>query len=219
MTPKKKNWISKLLDSTSKQQTKNQKLQYLGIVFGLGIILMLTNSIFTQEKGSSPNLNSEPSTEVFADDGETALGKDKSSMPVTIIDLEDRYANQLKELLEEVVGVGDVSVVVNLASTTKKIYEKDLIKKSTTTDETDSQGGERNQTEQSLEEKVVLVPSENGEKPVLVTTKKPDVIGVGVAVEGADNIQVKAWVVEAITRVMGVPSHKVSVLPKQSKGD
>jgi stage III sporulation protein AG len=51
--------------------------------------------------------------------------------------------------------------------------------------------------------------------PVVVETKKPDIRGVLVVAKGAENIQVKKWIVEAVTRVLGVSSHRVSVVPKK----
>ena len=62
---------------------------------------------------------------------------------------------------------------------------------------------------------------QNGEKevPIVVETKKPAIRGVLVVAKGADNIQVKKWIVEAVTRSLDVPSHRVSVLPKKTKGE
>lgn len=217
MAPKKPGWLNKFLEVTDKKQMKKySKNQYLVILLGVGIILMLTNGILSKET-ASPSMK-DISSEVQAG-GEVALGGGKSSTTASIIELEDHYETQLKDLLEDIVGVGEVSVMVRLASTTKKVYQKDIIRNSNTTNETDSQGGERKQTETSVEEKLVILQTEDGQKPILVTTEVPDVIGIGVSVEGADNIQVEAWIVETITAVFDIPSHKVKVTPKKSKGD
>jgi stage III sporulation protein AG len=219
MAPQKPGWLNKLLEITNKKQMKkHSRNQYLVILLGVGIILMLTNGILTNKQGSSPVMKSENTAGVQAGD-ELALGGDKSSASATIIELEDHYEAQLKDLLEDVVGVGEVSVMVTLGSTSKKVYQKDIIRQTNKTDETDSQGGKRQQTDTSVDEKVVLIQTEDGQKPILVTTEVPEVIGVWVNVEGADNIQVQAWITEAITKVLDVPSHKVAVIPKKSKGD
>jgi stage III sporulation protein AG len=36
-----------------------------------------------------------------------------------------------------------------------------------------------------------------------------------VVAKGADNLQIKKWIVEAVTRVLNVPSYRVAVLPKK----
>jgi stage III sporulation protein AG len=218
MAPKKPGWLNKLLEVTDKKQMKkHSKNQYLVIVLGVGIILMLTNGILSNKQSTSPAMK-DITSDVQAG-SEVALGGDKSSTSASIMELEDHYEVQLKDLLEDVVGVGEVSVMVTLTSTSKKVYQKDIIRNSNTTNETDSQGGKRQQTETSVEEKVVIIQTENGQKPILVTTEVPDVKGVGVIVEGADNIQVEAWIVETIRAVFDIPSHKIKVIPKKSKGD
>lgn len=218
MAPKKPGWLNKFLEVTDKKQLKkHSKNQYLVILLGVGIILMLTNGILSNKQTSS-SIAKDVTTDVPAS-GEMALGGGKSSVSASIMELEDHYETQIKDLLEDVVGVGDVSVVVMLASTSKKVYQKDIIRRSNSTNETDSQGGTRKQTETSVDEKVVIIQTEDGQKPILVTTEVPEVLGVGVSVEGADNIQVKAWIIETITKVFDIPSSKVAVTPKKSKGD
>lgn len=44
---------------------------------------------------------------------------------------------------------------------------------------------------------------------------KPRVRGVLVVAKGADNIQVKAWITEAVQKVLDVPAYKISILPKK----
>ena len=55
--------------------------------------------------------------------------------------------------------------------------------------------------------------------PVVIETKKPAIRGVLVVAKGADNIQVKKWIIEAVTRSLDVPSHRVAVMPKKTKGE
>ena len=53
------------------------------------------------------------------------------------------------------------------------------------------------------------------EGPIISETKKPSVRGVLVVAKGAENIQIKKWIIEAVTRSLDVPSHRVSVMPKK----
>lgn len=63
--------------------------------------------------------------------------------------------------------------------------------------------------------KLVIVRSGDQEKPVVVKTEKPKIRGILVVAKGADNIEVKKWIIEAVTRSLDVPSHRVAVLPKK----
>ncbi|UOQ42559.1 hypothetical protein MUN89_11240 [Halobacillus salinarum] len=60
-----------------------------------------------------------------------------------------------------------------------------------------------------------MVRQGDREVPLLTKTEKPKVSGVFVTAKGVDQLTVKGWVVEAVSRVLDVPSHRISVLPKQ----
>ena len=144
----------------------------------------------------------------------------KSDKPKdSIDDYEKEYENQLKEILETIIGVDDVSVVVNVDATSLKVYEKNKSNKNTTTEETDKEGGKRSVTDQSSEEEIVMIKNGDKETPVVVQTKKPDIRGVLVVAQGVDNVQIKQTIIEAVTRVLDVPSHRVAVAPKKIKED
>jgi stage III sporulation protein AG len=49
----------------------------------------------------------------------------------------------------------------------------------------------------------------------VVEYQKPAIRGVLVVAKGAENIQVKKWIIEAVTRSLDVPSHRVAVMPKK----
>ncbi|MFP3489056.1 stage III sporulation protein AG, partial [Staphylococcus sp. SIMBA_130] len=59
----------------------------------------------------------------------------------------------------------------------------------------------------------------NGQGPIVVSTKKPVVRGVVVVAVGAENMEVKKMIVDAVTRLLDVKSHRVMVLPKKLKGE
>jgi stage III sporulation protein AG len=127
---------------------------------------------------------------------------------------EDQYENQLKEALDQIVGVSEALVVVNVEASEQKVYEKNENKQSQHTSEEDKEGGKRSIEEKSSEEQIVIIQDGENEVPVISETRKPKVSGVLVVAKGADNIQIKKWILEAVTRVLDVPVHRVSVLPK-----
>ena len=138
---------------------------------------------------------------------------------VSSIDYERTYEAQLKEALDKIVGVEDVTVVVNVDATELKVFEKNTNTQSQQTDETDREGGKRKVEDQSREEQLVIIQDGEKEIPVVTETKKPAIRGVLVVAKGADNIQVKKWIIEAVTRSLDVPSHRVAVMPKKTKGE
>lgn len=207
-------WLKKQL-STEPSEKKPGKYQYLLIVLLFGAAIMLISNMFLKEDVSNADLP------VFNNESEAteevpAFGQKKSQQNEIISDYENKYENQLKEALESILGVGEVTVVVNVDATEKKVLEKNRTNQSQSTNETDREGGKRQVEDSSNEEQLVIIRNGEKEVPIVVETKKPEIRGVLVVAKGADNVQVKSWIVEAVTRVLGVPSHRVAVMPKKN---
>ncbi|WP_245830915.1 stage III sporulation protein AG [Sediminibacillus massiliensis] len=202
----------KLKEGETKKPTKLAYLLILGLV---GILLLIVSSIFspTADNQAEEPLSSGPSA-MATEDQETFLQKDNVEKEEAITDLEKSYEEQLQALLEKIQGVSNVEAMVNLDSTKQKVYEKNLVIGQQTTEETDQNGGERTLEDSTREQEVVLVRQGDKEVPLLVHTKKPEVRGVLIVAKGVDHMQVKKWVVEAVSRVLDVPSHRISVMPK-----
>jgi len=202
-----KDWF---MDSNSKSQMN--KKHYILILLVLGIAFMLFASLMSK----SPSPSSQPvNANIDNQEDVEAFGNTQKSQPNSMIEYERYYENQLKDALETIVGVEEVAIVVNVESTEKKEYEKNVIHHRQTTDETDANGGKRKVEDISTEEQMVTIREGDKEIPLVSTTWKPKIQGVLVVAKGADNIQVKKWIIEAVTRVLDVPSHRVSVQAKK----
>ncbi|MHC0035974.1 stage III sporulation protein AG [Pseudoneobacillus sp. C159] len=214
------NWIKEWLSKKESHNKKNTKYQYLLIVGLFGAMIMLISNMFLSNY-PKPNdsITTFQSQTVQGEDIETFGSKSNGGGNSSIVDYENAYEAELKEALEQMLGVNKVAVVVNVDATDRKILEKNKNTTQQTTDETDREGGKRKVEETSINEELVIVRGGDKEGPILIETKKPAIRGVLVVAEGAENIQVKKWIIEAVTRVLDVPSHRVAVMPKKSKGD
>jgi stage III sporulation protein AG len=183
--------------------------QYMVLIILAGILAMIIGPMFGKDENeglSIPTVNESDNVAVF--------GK-KPSSPQTMAEYEDHYENELKEILEDAVGISDVSVMINLDATEAQVHAFNTKTQTQNTDEIDSQNGKRKVKDQSTDKQVVILRSGDTEKPIIVRTEKPVVRGVIIVAKGAENIQVKQWIIEAVTRVLNVPPHKISVLPKK----
>ncbi|WP_456274084.1 stage III sporulation protein AG [Bacillus sp. AK031] len=206
-----KNLFMKERDETHQPDKKPGKFHYFLIVLLFGVAFMLISDMWgSKNQEASLVMKSETET---AEDEVPAFGNKESKDPV-MKEYEDRYENQLKEALEQIAGVSDTTIVVNVESTERKVYEKDNSSQSQLTKETDREGGNRSIEDKSSEEQLVIINDGEKEVPVLLETKKPKISGVLVVAKGADNIQVKKWIIESVTRALDVPSHRVAVMPK-----
>ncbi|MGG3644160.1 stage III sporulation protein AG [Bacillus gobiensis] len=224
----KPNWSERIKHLFFPNRTKNEekakltKYHYLLIAFILGISFMLMNQMFSSPEGSQQEASSMlPSASSDTQPAEKEVFKpDKGNETnQTIEDYEQEYEKEMKEILETVIGVEDVSIMVNVDATSLKVYEKNKKNQTQTTEETDKEGGKRVVTDQSADEQIVMIKKGDEEIPVVVQTKKPEIRGVLVVAQGVDNVQIKKTVIDAVTRVLDVPSHRVQVAPKKMKED
>ncbi len=206
-----KEWLSKENANSPPKNQKGKKLHYFLIVLLVGVAFMLISDLWSSDRGAevAEPVSGETQEEI------ATFGSNQKEMDGSMIGYEDRYENQLKEALDQIVGVSDVLVVVNVEATESKVYEKKESTQVQSTGEEDKNGGKRSVEDKSHEEDLVIVRNGDKEVPIVKETKKPKVSGVLVVAKGADNIQIKKWIIEAVTRSLDVPSHRVSVLPKQ----
>lgn len=209
----KNGWFSKLKEKWGHREEGGKRvntLQKLLVLGGIGAAIMMFSSIDTvmrvteppQEPASSPN--------------EQAVFSSKAkSGDLSITDYEELYESQLKGILEEVVGVGEVSVMVNLDSGEEVVVEKDINVRNSQTKEVDKDKATRDITDSSRDERVVLVNGGQGDQPIVVKTLKPRVRGVLVVAKGAESVKVKALITDAIQKALHVEPHKISILPKK----
>ncbi|GGM40243.1 stage III sporulation protein AG [Paraliobacillus quinghaiensis] len=194
---------------------KPTKIGYVLILGLLGLLLLLISTLFQEETSYMEPPSTLPDKEESVEtEEETFLQKDSKSSDLE--EIETQYEEDLELLLEEISGVSAVEVMVNLDATNKKIYEKNLIVGHQTTEEIDQNGGERNIEDATEEQQVVIVRQGEKEVPLLIQTKKPEVRGVLVVAKGVEHMELKQWVSEAVSRVLDVPAHRISIMPRNN---
>lgn len=204
--------MKKFLTSHRSSDKKPNKYQYFLAVVLLGVGIMIAGNMFLSSPEAIPTLGTAENDK--QEEVET-FGQSKVTGNEIIDAYENQYETQLKEVLEGIQGVGDVDVAVNVDATEKKILEKNVVVQSQKTTEKDREGGERTVDDQSKDEQLVIIRDGEKEVPIVVETKKPAIRGVIVTAKGADNIEVKKWILESVTKLLDVPIHRVSVMPKK----
>ncbi|WP_339214717.1 stage III sporulation protein AG [Ornithinibacillus sp. FSL M8-0202] len=205
--------INKLQEFLKDKLNGSKKTGYVILIGLVALLVILMGNIFSSS--SQKDLGQDmPRLELESESQSEEVSSHDSGTTSDVSVLEANYQKQLKEMLDKIDGVSEVEVMVNLDSTDVKVYEKNLIKGTQQTEENDRNGGTRNIDELTEETQTVIVRQGDQETPVLVQTKKPKVRGVLVVAKGVESATIKQWVVEAISRVLDVPTHKVSVNPK-----
>lgn len=206
--------IRRIIDffqSKDKSSSSYKKYSYVIIIGLIGLMLLLLGNAFN---GSNGKKDLENEIAIDSAEAKQVSSKEESTLTSNVDELEESYKKDLEDMLSMIKGVSEVEVMVNLDSTNIKVYEKNLISGKQLTDENDKNGGERQIEDHTEETEVVIVRKGDQEVPLLVQTRKPKVRGVFVVAKGVDHATVKQWVVESTSRVLDVPTHRVSVMPK-----
>lgn len=121
----------------------------------------------------------------------------------------------LEEVLSQMAGVGDVTVMITLKSSAEKVVEKDVEAGSETVTESDSQGGTRTTQNSSHSEATVYdTDSSQNQSPYISKELSPQVEGVIVIAEGGDDSVVKQNITEAVQALFGIDTHKIRIMKK-----
>ncbi len=160
-----------------------------------GVILLMTNV----SEWKRQNKNSEPE---IAQNVEETGGNDAYIK---------RLENKLVHILENVDGVGRVEVMLTLKSSGESILNKDDIQEEETEEET-SDGTKKERRSNKKESETVLADAQGESAPYVIKELEPEIAGIVVSCEGADDHRVAASVMEAVQVLFGVSASHIKVL-------
>ncbi|GAE91243.1 stage III sporulation protein AG [Gracilibacillus boraciitolerans JCM 21714] len=212
-------WMDKIMSSLKVRDKKPSKLQYIALLILLAVFILMVSNLFGEKESDNQLTNPPVLMEASEDENEQETWKQSEGTTASskIADVEAVYEKDLILLLEKITGVADVEVMVNLDATNEQVYQKNLVIGSQITNETDQSGGNRKIDDETREQTVVIIRQGEEEVPLLVQTKKPEVRGgVLIVAKGVDNLEVKKWVMDAVSKVLDVPAHRISVMPKNT---
>ncbi|MGD7045556.1 hypothetical protein [Jeotgalibacillus proteolyticus] len=191
-----RNWIA-----SSRDPTSNRKLQLVMILIVAGALMMLL-------QGTKPPAQELPSNPA------AAVSEDAASSDKSIADMEKDLEKQLGDILKKALGTNEVNVMVNLATSERKIYEKnETLQQDQSADQRENEQSSMDRRS-STRELVLGNQGQNGD-PILSYVEKPTVLGVMIVAEGADHIKVKKWITESVARVLDISTHRVAVISTQ----
>ena len=194
-----KQWISGLRTG-EKLPKKNQLL----LILLSGILLLVIVLPVPEQRESS-------SAAQQAGDAETSLSSEIRDNG----DYERYLEEKTSRILEDVEGVGEVTVMITLKSDGQKIIEKDQSSSSQSADEEDSSGGTRSVEDQSSDKTSIYEQTADGSSTPYVSKElAPEVEGVVVIADGGDNAVVAQNITEAVQALFGVEAHKIKIMKR-----
>lgn len=149
------------------------------------------------------------------DDENEDLTSEGNYSKMDIGEYETYLENKTADILQQVDGVGEVTVMITLKSGGQKIIEKDQSGTKQTTEETDSAGGVRT-VEDATSDKVSVYEqnSDGSSVPYVSKELSPEVEGVVVIADGGDNAVTEKSITEAVQALFGVEAHKIKIMKR-----
>ena len=81
------------------------------------------------------------------------------------------------------------------------------------TEELDTNGGTR-KIEQVDSDKEIIYEEDNGQKkPITQKVVMPKIEGAIITAEGADNVNIKTNIIQAVAAATGIPTYRIQVFP------
>lgn len=191
------NYVEKLMKMFSKEKDKKTKTQNL-----IFLVIMLVFSLICIN-----NIYDKDSVEALSENKESEKNSNKK---------ETTYYNNIRQdlqnILEQINGVSDVSVMLTYSSEEKMIPVYDV--KEDITVEEDGNGDNTTKSQKTTTEKTVAYEEKDGEKVAIVESKQsPEIIGAIIAAKGIDSNSSNK-IKEAVSNALDIPVHKVEVFSK-----
>lgn len=190
-------YVDKLMSMFSKEKdrkTKTQNLVFLVIMLVFALICI--NNIY---KGDS--------VETLSENKESEKSSNKNELAYY-----NNIEQNLQNILAQIEGVSDVSVMITYSSEEKMIPVYDV--KEDITVEENGDGDVSKTSKKTTTEKTVAYEEINGEKVAIVESKQsPEVIGAIIAAKGIDSNSSNK-IKEAVSNALDIPVHKVEVFSK-----
>lgn len=174
-----------------KLEDKNKRNKYLIIIGLIGIVLIFVSGFFPK--------------------AEKDVKKTEESKGIY------EYSEQLKKELEDTISnidrAGKAEVFLTFERGYEYIYAK-TDKKSEDKSESSKTNEYSADEKSSGEEEYIIVNTEDGEKPLIVTEIEPKVKGVVIVCKGGDSQDVVTRIKSSVSISLGIPESKICVVPK-----
>lgn len=203
--------LKKIFPGKENQETGNQKKKIENLVFFVVILIitiLIINLIWNDKKSSIQKVE---------DDTEKKLANttQKSVIAQNETEGQNNLEQKLENILSKIQGVGDVKVFINYSESSEVVAMYNENSKSSTTEETDTSGGIRKIQETDTQKDIIYQEDDGVKTPMTKKIIEPKIEGAIITAKGANQIDIKTNIIQAVEAVTGLATHKIQVFEMQ----
>ncbi len=124
---------------------------------------------------------------------------------------ESTKEEQLERVLSNIKGTGNVSVMITYASTSEMVCATETETETNTVTEKTENGGIKESETVKENKSPITIGNGDGENALVMVKKEPEIKGVIVVAQGAENISVKMELQKAVETVLQISPSQVEI--------
>ncbi len=193
----------------NKDISNKKKIENLAVFLVILIITLIIINFIWNDSGD--NTNNDKKTDSNKKLAETNINETNIISGVGEDNSTYNMKDELEEILSNINGVGKVKVMITYASTetTIPVYNEESTEENT--EETDSEGGTRTVTQTDVKKEVIYEENDGNKTLITQKTTSPEIEGAIITAEGADSVEIKTNIIQAVEAVTGLPTHRIQV--------
>lgn len=201
-----KDKLNKLVEKDKEEGNNKKKIENLVFFIIILIITIVIINIIWNDKNTSKNVKEVDTNKKLAT---------TNQVQVEQVSKEDTLSQKLEAILSQIQGVGEVKVFINYSESSEVVAMYNENSKSSTTEETDT-SGEIRKVQETDSQKDIIYQENNGTKtPMTKKVIEPKIEGAIITAKGANNIDVKTNIIQAVEAATGLATHKIQVFEMQ----
>ncbi len=186
------------------EKKKLENLIFLAVVLIITIIAI--NLIWNGDDKNKEEINSKNTIQ----NGKVLANSENTTENNENIE-ESSLEKSLENILKKIQGVGEVNVFINYSESSEVVAMYNENSKTSTTEETDTEGGVRKIQETDTQKDVIYQENDGEKVPITQKTIKPKIEGAIITAKGASDANVKTNIIQAVEAVTGLATHKIQV--------
>ena len=191
-----KDKLNRLIEKDKEEGNNRKKIENLVFFVVVLIITIVVINLIWNDKNASKDIKG-------VDNNKKLAAVNQVETQIEQVPQEQNLSQKLESILSKIQGVGDVNVFINYSESSEVVAMYNENSKSSTTEETDSQ------------KDIIYQENEGVKTPMTKKVVEPKIEGAIITAKGANNIDIKTNIIQAVEAVTGLATHKIQVFEMQ----